>query len=80
MFALADSLARMIRNYLELKKLVDAYNTPEVHESVYLKSAEAFQYYMHGWDAFGKMDLQTTIEWLSKAIEADSDYVNAYIG
>ena len=78
-FALADSLSGMIRNYLEIRKLIGEYDTPEINEFAFSKSAEAFQYYMRGWEAFGKMDLQTTIEWLSKAIETDSNFINAYI-
>jgi len=78
-FATADSLSGMIRNYLEIRKLAEAYDSPEITEAAYTNSAEAFQYYIHAWDAFGKMNLQTAIEWMSKAIEIDSDFVDAYI-
>jgi len=78
-FNMADSLSGMIRNYLEIRKLAEAYDSPEITEAAYTNSAEAFQYYIHAWDAFGKMNLQTAIEWMSKAIEIDSDFVDAYI-
>lgn len=78
-FAMADSLSGMIRNYLEIRKLAEAYDSPVVNETVYTNSAEAFQYYIHAWDALGKMDLRTTEKWLLKAIEADSGFIDAYI-
>jgi len=78
-FAMADSLSGMIRNYLEIKKLIEAYNSPGVTELTSTNSAEAFQYYIHGWEAFGKLDLQSVAGWLSKAIEIDSGFVNAHI-
>jgi len=78
-FVMADSLSGMIRNYLEIKKLIEAYNSPGITQLSSTNSAEAFQYYLHGWDAFGKMDLHSTVGWLSKAIEIDSSFVTAYI-
>ncbi|MEN8227454.1 MAG: tetratricopeptide repeat protein [Bacteroidota bacterium] len=78
-FDTADSLSGMIRNYLEIRKLAEVYDSPEVTEAAFTNSAEAFQYYIHAWDAFEKMDLQATIEWMSKAIETDSSFVDAYI-
>jgi tetratricopeptide (TPR) repeat protein len=77
-FSMADSLSGMIKNYLEIKKLVAQYNSPAIHES-FTNSSEAFQYYIHGYDAFMDLDLQVAVEWLSKAIEADSDFINAYV-
>jgi TolB-like protein/Tfp pilus assembly protein PilF len=78
-FVMADSLSGLIRNYLEIKKLIEAYNSPGITQLSFTNSAEAFQYYLHGWDAVGKMDLQSAVGWLSKAIEIDSGFVNAYI-
>ena len=77
-FAMADSLSGLIKNYLEIKKLVAQYNSPAIHES-FTNSSEAFQYYIYGYDAFMDLDLQVAVEWLSKAIEADSDFVKAYV-
>lgn len=78
-FAMADSLSGLIRNYLEIKKLAEAYDSPGVTETASTNSAEAFQYYLYGWDAMGKMDLQATVGWLLKAIEIDPDFLNAHI-
>ena len=77
-FDMADSLSGMIKNYLEIKKLVEQYDSPALHGS-FTNSSEAFQYYIHGYDACWGFDLQAAAEWLSKAIEADSNFISAYI-
>ena len=78
-FAMADSLSGLIKNYLEIKKLVEQYDSPDIRESFLTNSAEAFQYYIHGYDASMDFDLQTAIEWFSKAIETDSGFISAYV-
>jgi tetratricopeptide (TPR) repeat protein len=78
-FTLADSLSGLIKNYLEIKKLIDQYDFPVIHESFLTNSSEAFEYYIHGYDAFMDLDLQAASEWLSKAIETDSGFINAYV-
>ncbi|MEN8202627.1 MAG: tetratricopeptide repeat protein [Bacteroidota bacterium] len=78
-FEMADSLTSLIRNYLEIKNLGEGFNSPDINESITTKSPEAFQYYIHAWDALEKMDLLSTIEWLSKAIETDSGFIEAQI-
>lgn len=77
-FALADSLSGLIKNYLEIKKLVEQYDNPTFSESIYTNSSEAYRYFIYGWDAFMELNFQTAIEWLSKAIETDSNFVMAY--
>jgi len=78
-FAMADSLSRLIKNYLEIKKLIEEYDSPVFRGSYCTNSAEAFGYYIRGWDSFMDLDYQAAIEWLSKAVEADSGFMNAYI-
>ena len=78
-FLMADSLSGMIRNHLEIKNLTEEYNAPGVNESVFTSNAEAFQYYINGWDAMGRLDLDECSEWCLKAIEADSGFIEAYI-
>jgi adenylate cyclase len=78
-FAMADSLSGLIRNYLEIKKLIEEYDSPVFHGSYNTNSSEAFQYYIHGWDAFMTLDYHAATEWLSKAIETDSDFISAYV-
>ncbi len=78
-FAMADSLSGLIKNYLEIKKLVEQYDSPVIRESFYTNSAEAFQYYIHGYNAFVDLDWQAATEWLSKTIETDSSFIRAYV-
>ena len=78
-FAMADSLAGLIKNYLEIKKLIEEYDSPVFHGSYITNSSEAFGYYIHGWDAFMNLDYQAATEWLSKAIETDSGFISAYV-
>ena len=79
LFAMSDSLAGMIRNYLEIKKLAEGYDSPEVTQSAITQSAEAFQYYIRSYETFEKLDIPSTIGWLIKAIETDPDFIDAYI-
>ena len=78
-FSMADSLSGLIRNYLEIRKLIEEYDSPTFHGSYITNSSEAFEYYIHGWDAFMDLDFQAAIEWLSKSIETDSGFINAYV-
>jgi tetratricopeptide (TPR) repeat protein len=78
-FAMADSLSGLIRNYLEIKKLIEQYDSPAIRGSFNTNSSEAFEYYIHGWEAFMNLNMQTAAEWLSKAIETDSGFINAYV-
>ncbi len=78
-FSMADSLSALIKNYLEIKKLIEEYDSPAFHGTYITNSSEAFEYYIHGWDAFMGLDFQAAIEWLSKAIKTDSGFINAYV-
>ncbi len=75
---MADSLSGMIKNYLEIKKLVEQYDSPAIRGR-FTNSSEAYQYYIHGYNAFMDLDLQTATEWFSKAIEIDPDFITAYV-
>ena len=52
LFILADSLSWMIKNYIEIKKISDQYNSPEIQGNSITNSSEAFKNYIRGWDAF----------------------------
>ena len=49
LFILADSLSVMIKNYIEIKKISDEYNSPEIHGNSLTNSSEAFKNYIRGW-------------------------------
>jgi len=79
LFSMSDSLASLIRNYLEIQKLVGDFASPLVSHAAHTQSAEAFSYYIRSYDSFGKLDIPSTIKWLMKAIETDPDFIDAYI-
>lgn len=79
MFKLADDLSSMIKNYVEIKKLSEQYNSRELRGHVLTNSSEAFKNYIRGWDAFKYRELQSAAEWFTKAIEEDSTFISAYV-
>ncbi len=42
-------------------------------------SSEAFKNYIRGWDAFRYLEISSAIDWFTKAIEADSAFIKAYV-
>ena len=78
-FAMADSLSGLIRNYLEIRKLIEEYDSPAIYGTFNTNSSEAFQYFIHGWNTFMDLDQQAATEWFSKAIETDSGFISAYV-
>jgi tetratricopeptide (TPR) repeat protein len=78
-FAMADSLSGLIKNYLEIEKLAEQTNLPDFRGSFITNSAEAFQYYIHGYNAFLDYNYDATREWWSKSIEADSGFITPYV-
>jgi len=78
-FNMADTLAILIKNFIEIKKISDQYNSPEVKGNTFTTSSEAFKYFLHGYDSFKFIELGTAIGWLKKAIDADTTFTNAYI-
>ena len=79
-FAMAESVSVQIKNYLEIKKLIERYDSPYIRETFLTNSSEAFLYYTHGYHAFMDNDYQTSIDWALKAIEIDSGFISAYVG
>jgi len=78
-FSKTDSLGSMIRNYLEIRKFSDGLKSPGADASSATNSPEAFGYYIHAYESYAKMDLQTTIELLLQAIEADPEFIDPYV-
>jgi len=79
LFYMTDSLAGLIRNYLEIQQLVEGYNSPLVSQLSNTQSAEAFRYYIRSYKSFEELDIESTIHLLKKAIETDPDFIEAYI-
>ena len=78
-FSMADSIAWMIRNFVEIKNMKEKRNSSIITSEGYTRSSEAFKYYMHGMDAMMDFDMEQAIEWLTRAAEADSMFINARI-
>jgi tetratricopeptide (TPR) repeat protein len=79
LFSMSDSLAGLIRNYLEIQKLIEDFDSPQVSNATNTQSAEAFSYYIHSYETFGKLDIPSSINWLMKAIETDPEFIEAHI-
>jgi tetratricopeptide (TPR) repeat protein len=71
-------LSGIIKNYLEIRKLVEQFDSPDIRES-FTYSSEALQCYFHGYNAAIDMDLQPAVEWFSQAIEIDSGFISSYV-
>lgn len=78
-FHMADTLSGLIKNYIEIRKISDQYNSPAIEGNKLTTSSQAFKYYLHAYDAFRYTEMETAIELFKKAIEADSTFINAYI-
>lgn len=78
-FAMADSLSGLIKNFLEIENLMEQYDSPDFRGSFLTSSAEAFQYYIHGYEAFEATDYTSSREWFAKAIAADSSFISPYV-
>lgn len=78
-FAVSDSLGGLIRNYLEIKKYSESIHSPGTASSGSTNSPEAFGYYIKAYDRMEKMDARGTIMLLQQAIEADPEFIDAYV-
>jgi len=78
-FSMADSLTWLIKNYVEIKNIKEKQNSSVIQAEGYTRYSEAFTYYMHGLDAIMDMDMGQAVDWLMKAVEIDSLFVNAQI-
>lgn len=78
-FILADSLSKMVKNFMEIKKISDEYNAPDISGNIMTHSSEAFKHYIRGYDAFKYIELESAADWFSKAIAADSSFIHAYV-
>jgi len=72
-------MAWMIRNFVEIKNIKEKRNSSIITSEGYTNSSEAFKYYMHGLDAMMDFDMEQAVDWLSRAVEADSMFINARI-
>ena len=77
-FAIADSLSRNIKNFLEISIIIDEFGYTENYELTKTNSAEALRYYIRGMSSFINLDYSVAINWLKKAIETDSNFISAY--
>jgi len=78
-FHMADSLTWLIKNYAEIRNIKEKRNSSILQAEGYTRSSDAFKYYMHGMDAMADMDMGQAVEWLTKAVETDTMFINARI-
>jgi tetratricopeptide (TPR) repeat protein len=74
----ADSLSRMVKNYLIISKLKETVFFDLSNPSS-AKSPEAYRYFTYGQKAFLKRDYPTARNWLMQSIAIDSNFYSAII-
>jgi tetratricopeptide (TPR) repeat protein len=68
-----DSMADLIKNYLEIKVLEDDL-APDIQKFFTINSAEAYRYAIQGYNSIINRDVFSAIQLYSKVIEIDSNY------
>ncbi len=75
-FLIIDSLTHMVKDFLIVSKLIKEGNPAEVKFEATTENPEAFKYVISGNNAFfGKSDFPTAINYYSKALAIDSNYL-----
>jgi tetratricopeptide (TPR) repeat protein len=75
----ADSLSKTIKEYFEIKQLMDEFGYNEISNYILPTSVEALRYYVLGLSAFLELNYPRAIYWLKKSIELDSTFAASYI-
>ncbi len=68
-----DSMADLIKNYLEIKVLEDDL-APDIQKFFTINSAEAYRYAIQGYNSIINRDALSAIQLYSKVLEIDSNY------
>ena len=79
LFNIADSLSGLIRNYIEIRKIIDEENKLESRGIASTHSSDAFKFYILGFNALMEIELETAAEWFVRSIEEDSMFISPYI-
>ena len=79
LFDIADSLSSLIRNYIEIRKIIDEENKLESRGIATTHSSNAFKYYIHGFNALMEIELESAADWFSRSIEEDTMFISPYI-
>ena len=75
-FHLIDSLSTIVKNFLiisELEKEIPVY----YKQLVSTNSPDAYRYFVQGRNEYAKWDYLTAINWFSKALAIDSNFIQA---
>lgn len=75
LFALADSLSFILKDFLEVKSLKQ--NQHFDLGFVFTQSPEAYKLYLQGFDCHNQMDYTCAASFYNKALQVDSNFVSA---
>jgi tetratricopeptide (TPR) repeat protein len=75
---LADSLSKLVRNYLEIKILEQDADF-EMRKWAKTNSAEAYKYFTKGYKLFIELDHSSAVDFYNKALEIDTNFTYARI-
>ncbi len=79
LFAICDTLSDYIKEYFDVKVIIDEFGYPEHYALADANSVEALRYYIAGLKSFVNLDFPTAIDLSKKSIEKDTNFVAPYI-
>jgi tetratricopeptide (TPR) repeat protein len=74
---ITEVMSNRIKNHFQIKVMEQ--NVDSDLRNVMTFSAEAYQNYLHGMEAFYKLDFKTAIDWLQRAVNIDSNFTMAQL-
>ncbi|MBG0860937.1 MAG: tetratricopeptide repeat protein, partial [Bacteroidales bacterium] len=74
-FPITDSLSKLIKNYLEIKKLKQKYPVFDL-KNVYTSSAQALKYYIQGRIYHSQLDYNSAIENYVRSVNNDTNFIS----
>jgi len=78
LFSISDSLSIYIKEYFDVKVIIDEFGYPEHYALADANSVEALRYYIAGLKSFVNYDYPSAIDWLKKSVELDTNSVSSY--
>lgn len=77
-FAVTDSLASLIRNYLEIKEL-EKNMDPDARSWASTNSTEALKYFIQGFQSFTKTDYPAAVKHFTNSYRHDSSFYSPWV-
>lgn len=79
LFAISDTLSNYIKEYFDVKVIIEEFGYPENYQMVAANSTEALKYWITGMKSFINLDYPVAINWFKRSVETDTNLVSAYL-